>query len=158
MKNKIFAISLWLILGAIIVSLFIMVVLPKLNQDWEQLYSIDLQTHEQKLDIIKSDLNQVLLYDNVDLNIEGEAVNVVIFGDYCVLRITLNRERKVISYGVEDKTETKETLFVLLGFAMGIAVIVIIFAIGYNIVAIKNIARERKAAKLRKEIDLNILV
>ena len=154
MKKAIFLILLWLILSLAIVTFFILVVLPEFNRDWATLYYKELQDCEQKLEVVTNDLNQALVYDDVELNIDDEYVNITITGDVCTLNVTLGRDLKVVSYGTVDKSDDKMLGPIFGSIALGVTLILAILAMIFKILDIRNIIRENRARKLDNKINV----
>ena len=161
--KNIFYIVLALVLIAGMLFLFFRFTLPAFNRDLEQMLEQEMAAHNVTLEEIKQDFSTVLSYENVAIDM-GQNIALVISGENCELKVTLNRELQVLSLETVDKTENQFVgpTFACMGEGIGV-----IFAIVWICFTIKDIAcdidiarqrrHERKQAK-RQQTDIEVIV
>lgn len=157
--KNIIGIICWLLVIAILVSVFIFFILPIFSEDRQQIFEQEMEAHNQTLNLVKENFAYVLEADNVKADVNGENVNLVISGEACNLKVTLTKQLKVISLTTEDKTED-DTVFPVFS-SIGMAAI-----LGISIYLIykcfKNITEEvevrRRIKRQKTATEINVLV
>lgn len=160
----IFKIILTFVIVAGAIFLFFVFTLPALQMDKSELAKQEMETHNQTLEMIKQDFSHVLVAENVKIEM-GENINVTISGEYCDLKVELNRELKVLTLETIDKTEDAYVgpVFACIGEGAALIFAVVWFCfIIRDITEDISIARDRrraiKNAKKQQKVDVEVLV
>lgn len=157
--KNVFGIIWWLLIIAILVSVFIFVTLPLFQENRQQIFEQEMATHNQTLNLIKENFAYVLETDNVAVDIVGENVNLVISGEACDLKVTLNKQLEVISLDTVDTTEDDVVGPVFLSIGLGILAIISIYLIYRCFRNISEAVEENRYLKKQKaEPEINVLV
>lgn len=146
-----------------VLLLFLTFTLPAIQEDRAELVEQEMDAHNQTLEMVKQDFSYVLSDENISADVKKNIL-LTISGEYCVLKVTLNRELKVISLETVEKIHDRD---VGIAFACIGELAVLIFAIVWfcfiirDIVEDVNIARDRRRAiknAKKQKVDVEVIV
>ena len=90
-----------------VLLLFLTFTLPAIQEDRAELVEQEMDAHNQTLEMVKQDFSYVLSDENISADVKKNIL-LTISGEYCVLKVTLNRELKVISLETVEKIHDRD--------------------------------------------------